>query len=154
MKFLSMEWWRKCQTDESIEDIYAGLEGARAHDLATHDRLPLMVQEFKNRVALHDGLFHDLRTNVNDRTVELTLTVNMCQSGHHRCVVTYDNVSAFEVRNPGEGFSIPAGLGSLGYDEYHLLEDATIEHHILFSSAVELVVRFSDLSYTLSEWDG
>jgi hypothetical protein len=36
----------------------------------------------------------------------------------------------------------PAGLGHLGYDEFELLDPGTFEHRLLFSSGVEILIRF------------
>ena len=42
------------------------------------------------------------------------------------------------------GLHGPLGYGDLGYDEVELLNNC-IEHRILFSSGIELIIQFSDL---------
>ena len=47
--------------------------------------------------------------------------------------------------DPSVGLGGPHGFGDLGYDEIDVGEDGPFEHRLLFSSGIELAVRFADL---------
>ena len=55
----------------------------------------------------------------------------------------YAGVFTRKSTNPKRGLAGPHGYGDLGYDEIEVLRDGLYEHRILFSSGIELQVRFT-----------
>ncbi len=75
-----------------------------------------------------------------------------CDKGQYRAGLrqfrlTYDGVSRMiSLANPRRGRLGPWGYGDLGFDEIEVLDDGLFEHRILFSTGIELQVRFSDFT--------
>jgi hypothetical protein len=65
-------------------------------------------------------------------------------------VLTYNGVEAATATgDPNNGLGGPHGFGDLGYDEIELLDGGLIEHRMLFSTGIELHVRFGGLEIGL-----
>ncbi len=50
--------------------------------------------------------------------------------------------------DPEKGLPGPHGYGDLGYDEIDLIQPGHYEHRMLFSTGIELLVQFSEFSFT------
>lgn len=74
----------------------------------------------------------------------------MLEGRHVRLV--YDGVCT--IHSTGDrlrGLSGPHGYGDLGNDEIEVLQDGSFEHRFLFSTGIELVLRFQAFSYVASQ---
>ena len=101
-------------------------------------------------VSLHDARVR--RWHFADGTLELNLDGERRDKGKYRpglrrFRLTYRGVvsiTSLAVRK--QGLAEPGGYGDLGYDEIEVIGDGLFEHRILFSSAIELRVRFTDFT--------
>jgi hypothetical protein len=69
---------------------------------------------------------------------------------HYR--IEYGGVTALESSaDPAVGLAGPHGYGDLGYDEFDVVSEGHFEHRMLFSTGIELIVRFK--TFGCKKWD-
>jgi hypothetical protein len=136
VRFFTTAWWCGIQTDGvgDPSDAYA------AHLAAIRERLPPDLLVTEESVSLHDARLRALRL------VDGTLVLGLDSlAGDERLTLTYTGVERFEsVADPKVGLGGPAGYGDLGYYEVDALPGGTLEHRLLFSTGIELIVVFRD----------
>jgi hypothetical protein len=142
MKFLTMRWWcGEDSTDDAVERYelhYRGLEG-----------VPNALHRLHCEVGLHDA--HLLRME-NACTGQLVLFLDGLSREEERVpmVLTYSGVVGVLVSaDPDVGLPGPHGFGDLGYDEIDVTSDGVIEHRLLFSSGIEMVITFRQFAFTM-----
>jgi hypothetical protein len=136
VRFFTMAWWCGIQTGAG-GDPSAGYTG---HLGTIRDRLPPDLLATEESVSLHDTRLRELRLSVTEAVLTLGLD---SYSGDERLALVYSGVERLESSaDPEVGLGGPAGYGDLGYYEIDVLADGALEHRLLFSTGVELVVVF------------
>jgi hypothetical protein len=111
-----------------------------AHLAAVRDRLPPDLLATQETISLHDTRLRELRLLVAEGSLSLGLD---SYTGDERFTLVYSGVEFLESSaDPNAALGGPAGYGDLGYCEVDVLPDGTFEHRLLFSTGIELAVRF------------
>jgi hypothetical protein len=137
MKFFTMKWWSGEAEHDANEEYQAHWRNLT--------RIPPALRRLEEDVGLHDA--HLLRME-NGLRGELLLILSRLDGQGRRSPLTLkylDVASMVITSDPGVGLSGPHGFGDLGYDEIDIGADGLAEHRILFSSGIEISVRFRDL---------
>lgn len=140
MRFFTMDWWCGVESD----DLDDPLPKYQEHLVSIRDQLPVDLLATQETVSLHDSRLRELRLAVADGSLVLELE---SYSGDQRFTLTYSGVERFESSaDPRVGLPGPAGYGDFGYCEVDMLPTGAIEHRILFSTGIELVITFRAFS--------
>jgi hypothetical protein len=145
MKYFTLKWWEgKVENAMAVNDRYC------RYVKSVRKSLPTDLWRLFWNVSLHDARLRQLRL-VSD-TLELKLDGERTDKGKYlpgrrRFRLTYRGVSSLtSTASPKRRSSGLYGYGHLGYDEIEVLADHHYEHRILFSSGIELQIRFSDFT--------
>ena len=148
MRFFTLEWWiGQQQAHNRPPDPF---DSYRVHFAKIENELPQDLIELEQRGALHDAKVRAFRLDLGAETFELDLMTWGPNGGDLAMRLHYGGVAALHgTADPDRGLPGPRGFGDLGYSEIHVIDDA-IEHWLLFSSGIELHVRFK--SFELRSW--
>jgi hypothetical protein len=136
MRFFTMEWWRAVQSgsNDNPSDAYE-------RHLALLRPLPAAVAAMDQVPSLHDARFNGL-DHVRDSVV-VRLDRWGERGGWVAIQLRYGGVEQLIVSSePDGGLPGPNGFGDLGYYELDLATPDLYEHRLLFSSGIELAIRF------------
>jgi hypothetical protein len=143
MRFFTMDWWHDVQSG-SAEDPSDAYE----RHLASLRPFPNSVAQLQVLPSLHDA--HVRRVDHLGTSVGITLETWDDKGELVPIRLSYSKVESFTVTADAErSLPGPAGFGDLGYDEIDSPRSGVFEHRFLFSSGMELSVRFSDFSFSL-----
>jgi hypothetical protein len=143
MKYFTLSWWAG-----DTEDSLAVFDDYRRYLDSVSGSLPADLRRLSVDVSLHDA--HLRRLHLADSTLELHLDgcgfdQNSRAYFDRKLRLTYRGVCMLtSTADPKAGLGGPHGYGDLGYDEVEVIEPNVYEHRMLFSSGIELHVRFSD----------
>ena len=140
MKYFTIKWW----SGDSSNPSKPG-ERYQAYLASVHERLPVSIAAFMRDCSLHNGQLKQLKLSTAEMQLELQIDGFNNYAGdeprHYR--IQYDGVMSVQsTGDPAVGLAGPHGYGDLGYDEFEVLADGLFEHRMLFSTGIELVVRF------------
>ena len=141
---MTMAWWRGDVPRESASAY-------RQHFEQIRSSLPPTLADFHERVTLHDARLRRLAADLPKRVLDLELdgyALSPRGDPHtpRQWNLHYTGVtSVTSTADPAGGLPGPGGYGDLGYDELDVIEPGLFEHRMLFSTAIELHVRFRDL---------
>jgi hypothetical protein len=136
MRFFTMDWWRGVQSGEASNPS----EAYERH-LASLRPLPAAVAQIERLPSLHDAWVR--RIDHTTRSVEVVLDRLNERGERVPTRLSYGDVEGFTLEVDTEGgLPGPDGLGDLGYNEIASLSPGVFEHRLLFSSGIELSVRF------------
>jgi hypothetical protein len=141
MRFFTPEWWCGIQgsdcTNNPAKNYHIYLATIR-------DRLPSGLLALQESVSLHDGHLRELVLTPSNASLSLFIDGDDGSGGARRFTLRYSGVTSFRsMADPELGLLGPHGYGDWGYDEADLAEDGQFEHRILFSSGIEIVVKFA-----------
>ncbi len=148
MKYMTLAWWSG-EAERSTADAY------RPYYESIKDHLPPAVRRLHDDVSLHDAKLRRLIADVAAQTVRIELDGYDWQPGkmpdaERQITLTYGGVDGLTTTgDPSVGLGGPHGFGDLGYDELERLDGDLIEHRMLFSTGIELHVRFRGLAIDL-----
>ena len=149
MKHTSIADWNNSERHRLYELYIEGIWDQLPH------ALQCLCGYHTRRVYLFDSNVEAIDVGVGERTVKITLDGEAIdEQGWRRGArffLRYDNVVFFRsMSNPEGSLPGPAGYGDLGYDEVELIAEGVFEHRLLFSTGIELAVRFGEffLEYT------
>lgn len=141
MKYLTLDWWmNKCGRQE-LERYWAYNDGIRS-------RLPPDLLALLDEVSLHDAKLRALDLEVGERKLVISLdgyryTRESNEACRRAITLTYGGLrEVHSTADPKTGLGGPHGYGDIGYDEIEVHPDGSFEHRLLFSSGIELAVRF------------
>ena len=147
MKYYTFAWWAGEVEDETVVSRYwAYLDGVKA-------QLPEAVRAFAYEHNLHDALLLKMHVNPTARTVQCEYD-GWDRTSYYprRYTLVYTDVEALETGgNPARPLGGPGGFGHMGYAEFECLADGLIEHRLLFSTGIELTLRFRGLTFEYEE---
>jgi len=147
MQFFTMTWWQ----GESDDDPFPLYD---AHLATIRDQIPSQLRQLDQAdpYSLHDALLREMHFDAARAELNLLLDVEDGQLDWRRLRLTYQKVTSFQSHaDPNVGLGGPHGYGHLGYTEIHLVPDGHLEHRLLFSTGIELRIRFADFSFTVGE---
>lgn len=128
------------QEDEIIDPFPQYIE----HYKNIKEQLPESLTFLAEKISLHDAtlwnIYHEVKANI--LTIELDCYDKQKRTDHHVRLIYKDVQSFHSVSDPNKGLTGPGGYGDLGYDEIDMTADGTFEHRILFSTGIELQIRF------------
>lgn len=138
MRYFTMAWWaNQCEPVSVCDDYKHYIDTVRG-------ALPEQIIRFVDGHTLHDSIVRELSVRAGDETVRIAAAgfdINLDKSVAYE--LEYAGVVAVTIRGEAsDSLPGPAGLGHLGYDEFELLEPGTFEHRLLFSTGVEILIRF------------
>ena len=167
MKYFTLEWWLASQ--DLGEDVGRPIDQYKRYYASVKDQLPIRFVEFKELYSLHDATFLSLNLDLERQQAEFRFLV--CHLGYRgggefisekEGTLVYSWVKHFrsseDIKAPldrpdldvGDMRSLASrGHGALGYDEIEVISTGLFEHRMLFSSAIEFVVRFADFDFTI-----
>lgn len=145
MKYFTIQWW-----SGEVEDQNVAFEDYRHYLDQIITDLPDSIRQLVRDVSLHDACL--LRLHVSLPEKSLVIELDGCgydeQSKSYfgrRFRLTYCGVESLtSTANPETALPGPHGYGDLGYDEIECIQSDIYEHRMLFSTGIELHVRFSD----------
>lgn len=153
MKYFTIQWWSGEVEDQNV----ASEEYSRYLDQIIAD-LPDSIRRLTREVSLHDARLLRLHVSLSEKS--LAIELDGCgydeQSKSYfgrRFRLTYCGVeSVTSTADPRTGLPGPHGYGDLGYDEIERIQPGIYEHRMLFSTGIELHVRFSDFSLRYEDY--
>lgn len=122
------------------------------------DELPTAVQrlctfrrDIEDPIFLNDGELRELEVDLQDSRVQVTFIADgfdadLKDAGPRRWVLRYSG--ATQVRSVPDNSGAapdPAGYGDHGADEIELIEPGLFEHRMLFTTGIEIAIRFASL---------
>lgn len=141
MRFLTLAWWCGSLDDAQSKRAMADFE---EHRQKIRGRLPPSFWEAPVELPLHDARLLNLRIDVQAKNARLAF---IDHGKTKRFTLEYRGlIGAATTADPECGLSGPHGFGDLGYTEEDIVEDGTLEHRLLFSTGIELQIRFRDFA--------
>ena len=141
MKFLTLEWWCGVQENDLDNDP---AENYLRYLATIRDRLPAGLLALQESVSLHDGNLRELTLSIPEATLSMIVDADDGSGGLRKFSLRYSGVSLFQsIADPDVGLLGPHGYGDWGYDEADVTESGELQHRILFSSGIEIVVQFT-----------
>lgn len=146
MKYFTLEFWSAYE-DLSVFDQY------KKYIQRVKNKLSPALRSFVETIHLHDAQIVNFNFNPAARKLEITLDTlfysEISKDHQHRQIkVSYHDVMVFlSTSSPDNALAGSEGYGDLGYDEIELLEDKLFEHRMLFSSGIELQIRFAEIEW-------
>lgn len=145
MKYFTLDGWiqdQELDTNHGDSDDAAQRYKVYLKDVA--DRLPADYVVMTKTICIHDATLPQLTVDIPSRRLTMRLNAgNITMTESRRINLHYAEVTEFSSSSDGDkGLPGPHGFGDLGNDEIEVLEDGLYEHRLLFSSGIELTVRF------------
>jgi len=152
MKYFSVKDWD--EYDEKAEQVIA----YRSYISSVRPHLPKDLQLLTGaggELSLNDGEIESLaiyletstvRININGKWIEETLVGDRIYSLVYKGVI-----SVISTIDPDAKGLHGSGYGFHGFDEVELIKENIFEHKMLFTSGIELQIRFQDFSMTYKD---
>lgn len=149
MKYFTMERWIADQDLDSEHDPYEPLRAYRAYLTSVHEQLPSDFRRMLAEVCIHDAALLELNVDLANHRVILRLNAgDVTMREGRRVQLTYEGALTFtSTADRTSGLPGPHGYGDLGNDEIEVLPDGTFAHRMIFSSGIELDVRFATFRF-------
>ena len=142
MRFFTMDWWLGVQTGSTVDP---STEYAR--HVASFRPFPDVVAAIDRVPSLHDARVRRVEHLVD--AVDIVLDAWGETGGWHPLRLSYRGVEAFTIAaDPEKALRGPGGFGDLGYSEIDVPSPGLFEHRLLFSSGIELGLRFREFSFS------
>lgn len=144
MKYFTLDWWQgHCQKE--VADEY------RAYFEDVKDLLPPGARRLEEEVSIHDGKL--IRLDIDIAAAKVVFVLDGYDWTHRHSplpqrtiTLKYAGVSwVRSIADPYSGLSGPHGYGDLGYWEFEAMGEGLCEHRMLFSTGIELHIRFREL---------
>ena len=141
MRFFTMAWWRDVQSGSGVNP-----SDAYERHLASLRPFPSAVADLDRVPSLHDARVR--RVENVESSVELTLERWGERGGWIPTWLSYRGVEHLSLSTDPDGqLPGPGGFGDLGSYEIDTTAPGLFEHRFLFSSGVELCVRFRSFTF-------
>jgi len=156
VKYFSIAYWSTYDPADDTERRY------KSYVQSIRPQLPGPLQVFTGAggpVSLNDTRLHRVSVNLEKRRAEIELRgeikdgskpqPNTSEWSIVACgiILRYEGVVAFSSRSDPEiGLAGPHGYGDHGFDEVELLAENLYEHRMLFSSGIEIAMRFTEFT--------
>ncbi len=151
MKYFTIDWWVDGQDLKNCDSgIMKPVEDYKNYLTSIKSKLPPSFISFEEKYFLHDATLLQLNLNKDVLTIDLYAYESVDgKTGEEKTIqLQYEGVTNFSSKtNPDQSLPGPEGYGDLGYDEIEVLEGNIFEHRFLFSSGIEMSVRFSNFAF-------
>jgi len=139
-----MAWWANRCEPESVIDEYCQFVAS------VRGVLPATVTAFIDRHTLHDAVVRRFDVTMDQKSARLSADGFDCElNGSVAYDLQYAGVAEVVVLNgDDEALGGPTGLGDLGYDEFEPIDGGLVEHRMLFSTGVEITIRFREFAFS------
>jgi len=147
MRYFTLDGWIKDQDLDADSPANSGAVGEyQSYLVSVMDRLPEDFVRMLQTVCIHDARLRELDVDASAGRVTLRLDAGDITMREGRNVkLHYLAVRrVLSTSDPEKGLPGPHGYGDLGNDEVEVLGGGEYEHRILFSSGIELAIRFRD----------
>lgn len=148
MKYFTIEEWMGYQDLDSYEPgSWVAADRYAAYFESVQHLVPAEYTLLIETVYLHDSRLRHLEV---DSRADSALLILDSARGDEACVVAirYNGLEHFaSSSDPDKSLPGPGGYGDLGYDEIEVVEGGLFEHRILFSSGIELMFRFTGITF-------
>ena len=150
MKYFTIEDWMGDQDLDAERPPSWDAAEEYSRYLASIDALiPAEFRSLQESFYLHDSTLHEVRGDFVKSTVELLFHACDRQRTARAVRIQYCGVTVFEsTSDPLKSLPGSGGYGDFGYDEIEVIGPAQFEHRILFSSGIDLLIRFAKVSFT------
>ena len=146
MKYFTLDDWIRDQDLELVDTdhIVRTINAYKCYLESIKPRLPEDIRRLLNEYCIHDGILRDLQIDVQKATVIMSIGAGDITMKEGREIsLHYSGVTNMRsTADPKRGFTGTKGYGDLGNDELELLENGLIEHRFLFSSGIQMLIRF------------
>jgi hypothetical protein len=142
MRFFTIDWWRDVQRGSAANPS----EAYEAH-LASLRPFPMPVARLDQLPSIHDA--HVRRVDHLGTAVSITLDSWDEKGSVVQVALSYRGVDSMTLEADRDGLPGPAGFGDLGYCEIDRPSRDVFEHRLLFSSGLELCVRFREFDFSV-----
>lgn len=117
-------------------------------------QLPADFITLTDNGSLHDATFLSLGLDTDEREARLSLLIPIREAKkpmtEKKGTLLYSGVTYFgSTEDTEHSLAGPGGHGDLGYDEIEVINADLFEHRMLFSSGIELAIRFSDFRFNM-----
>ena len=150
MKYFTLDLWISNQSLDEDHNVVPVAEEYARHLDAIRGRLPPELVRMLETLTLHDSRLRELSVNLGQRHVAITF--NAADNTGEKAVdvrLHYGGVDQVtSTADPLRGLAGPHGYGDLGYDELDVA-DNKLEHRLLFSTGIELTIRFEEFRFEL-----
>jgi hypothetical protein len=158
MRFFTLEGWIADQEIDkvNVEQIIAIRRAYDEYLTRVSERLPQEWLRFHRTIVIGDARLRELDVNLPAGSVSLLLDAEDAATGADRRVrLDYeDTEEVLMTSDPERGLPGPHGFGDVGNDEIEWLGDQQYEHRFLFSSGIELTIRFQQFRFRVLCTDG
>src|SRR5262245_45533105 len=138
MRFFTFEWWAGVQTGNSSDPA----DAYERHFKSIERMVPADLADLELNGSLHDAKLRALHSDCRAQTLELDLAAVDANGATVYVRLRYLGVvSLLGTADSEYGLPGPFGFGDLGYSEVDVV-DGDLTHSLLFSSGIELQVRF------------
>jgi hypothetical protein len=137
-----MEWWANhCEPPSVFEDYGRYIDAVRG-------ALPSTAPTFLDRHTLHDAVVRQFAINLENQLVRVSADGFATVERPVAYDLEYRGVTDVVIAGSSdEALGGPPGLGHLGYHEFEPLASDLVEHRLLFSTGVEIQLRFREFSF-------
>ena len=146
MKYFTLDGWIRDQDIQSYdpERTVRADNDYKRYLASIMLRLPDELKRLLAEYSLHDGRLRDLQIDIPAATVKLRFDAGDITMREGRDIsLHYLGVTFMQsTADPEKGLLGPHGYGDVGNDEMELLESGLVEHRYLFSSGIQMLIRF------------
>jgi hypothetical protein len=119
--------------------------------------MPDEIARFLDDISLHDATLRSLDVDVVARRLDMQLNgfkyvppgVEGCRRSISLSYLRLRGVTTTD--DPTRSLPGPDGFGDLGYDEFELMADGSFEHRMIFSSGIEIQIRFEEMRFSCED---
>jgi hypothetical protein len=142
MKYFTLEWWAN-HCDINVFDTYD------TYINQNRTRILADLLQIYDEVSLHDARLRSMIVLPEVKTTSIELDgCRLLENGNYasrEIWLSYSKVDYFKITaDPNRGLAGPHGFGDLGYDEIEVIKDGLFEHRMIFSSGIEIQIRFEE----------
>ena len=146
MKYFTLQDWIESQALDGLPHDFSAVDAYDTYLKSIRESLPLAFRRMLDTICIHDAALRTMVVDLDRRRVSIELDagdVTMREPRHVR--LCYEEAERIvSVADPDQGLGGRFGYGELGNDEIEVLPDGGYEHRLLFSTGIELQIRFRD----------
>ena len=145
MKYFTLDGWIGDQdADDDGTAAARAVKAYKAYLASVQSALPAHFKRLLAEFCIHDGRLRHMAVDLPAGMVVLRFDAGDVTMREGRDIsFHYGGVDFLEsTADPDRGLPGPHGYGDLGNDEIEVLDGGLLEHRLLFSTGVELTLRF------------
>jgi hypothetical protein len=145
VKYFTLDGWIG---DQDLDDDGAAARGAvqayKAYLASVQPALPVDFKRLLAAFCIHDARLRHMAVDLPAGMIVLRFDAGDITMREARDISLHYGGAVFveSTADPDRGLPGPHGYGDLGNDEIEVLDGGLLEHRLLFSTGVELTLRF------------